>query len=103
MRLVGACVVAAAALVVSVPISAAPAPVVGGPAPTSGVVGVPSLPLSRSSFSRPAFPEDSNPLGPGSVKPLPAGYSLVDVVVANTNASLASNDGIGDSEPSLAV
>jgi hypothetical protein len=34
---------------------------------------------------------------------LPAGYSLADVIVANTDANLVNTDFQGDSEPSLAV
>lgn len=63
--------------------------------PSGHAHGAPSQPLDRTTYNRRAIPADHM-----RAITLPAGYSLVDVVVS---AGLGSTDTSGDSEPSLAV
>jgi hypothetical protein len=77
--------------------SAAPPPPKGAPAP-SGTRGASSLPLDRHNYSRAATPNEAK-----VAAHLPAGYSVVDMVVSNTDPNLVNSDVYGDSEPSLAI
>ncbi len=91
-------------LLVAVPSRAGTNPVVlGTPVPTRPPGGQPapekSRPLDTGHYSRRALAGDARALKGA----LPPGYSLTDVVVANTDPNLTSTDTFGDSEPSLAV
>jgi len=83
--------------------AASRSPRVGSPVPTRPPRGQPPLvkssPPDRNDYNRPAIPGDIRNVA-GAV---PAGYTLADVVVSNSDPNLALTDTISDGEPSLAV
>jgi hypothetical protein len=84
--------------------AASRAPRIGAPVPTRRPPGLPpvvsSSPPDLTASSRPAISADTQA---ATSTVLPAGYKVVDAVVANSNPNLASTDTYSDSETSLAV
>src|SRR3954451_24706234 len=73
----------------------------GDPIPTGGGRDIAdveeSAPKDTRHYTRPAIRQDAEI----AQQVLPAGWNLVDTVVANTDATLQNTDTAGDSEPSL--